>query len=49
MWFNEDYILCEECENEEVIELCEKCGKCGRIFDDMGIMLDDGGTTDVEL
>lgn len=39
-----DYIIAEECKNREAFFVCYKCGKCGRVFDDDGIMIDDGGT-----
>jgi len=40
-----DYIPSKECVNESVYCTCYKCGECGRVFDEDGIMIDDGGTT----
>ena len=40
-----DYIPAKECVNEDIWYICQKCGKCGRVFDEYGIMVDDGGTT----
>lgn len=39
-----DYSVAKECQ-EETWYTCYKCGKCGRVFDEYGIMVDDGGTT----
>ena len=39
-----DYILAKECKNEEAFFTCLKCGECGRVFNEYGVMTDDGGT-----
>lgn len=38
-----DYSPSDECK-EVCYGCCYKCGKCGRVFDENGIMVDDGGT-----
>lgn len=44
-----DYLRAKTCKNEKAIySICLLCGKCGRIFDDYGIMLDNGGTQPIE-
>lgn len=44
-----DYLKAKTCKNEKAIySICLLCGKCGRIFDDYGIMLDNGGTKPIE-
>lgn len=40
-----DYAPTKECKNKDVWYTCYKCGKCGRVFNDNGIMIDDGDTT----
>jgi len=40
-----DYSTCVECENEDAWFTCYKCGECGRVFNDYGMMIDEGGTT----
>ena len=42
-----DYGVCAECRNNEAWYICYKCGECGRKFDG-GVMVDDGGTTEVD-
>ena len=40
-----DYLLATTCQNPDALYICRKCGECGRVFDEDGVMTDDGGTT----
>lgn len=39
-----DYIPAKECKNKETWYVCLKCGECGRVFNEYGVMIDDGWT-----
>ena len=40
-----DYEIAKECKNKNAWYICHKCGKCGRIFNELGLMLNEGRTT----
>ena len=38
------YIKAKECVNAEAMFSCLKCGKCGRVFNEVGVLMDEGDT-----
>lgn len=43
-----EYIPAKECKNKKVWYTCLKCGRCGRVFNEFGVMVNDGGTHPVD-